>query len=155
MSCRLCQTLSGPLLQSGSPAREARGAAAKLLKMGRNARQCRLSTYRHRFARAAPAPRAKRKIQRIVDVHRPSRCEVRSPVYPTCCPLVRFPKGASKMLRATGHARMVKLGKFKTTIFQFLSRLNHDRRQQVLCQASKPAFRSHGVRPTAGELTCM
>ena len=31
--------------------------------------------------------------------------------YPTCCPLVRFPhmlpKGASKMLRATGHARMV------------------------------------------------
>ena len=29
--------------------------------------------------------------------------------YPTCCPLVRFsPKGASKMLRATGHARMVK-----------------------------------------------
>ena len=29
--------------------------------------------------------------------------------YPTCCPLVRFPKGASKMLRATGHARMVKL----------------------------------------------
>ena len=43
-----CQTLSGPLPQSGSPAREARGAAAKLLphskiylnlKMGRNARQ--------------------------------------------------------------------------------------------------------------------
>ena len=33
---------------------------------------CRLSTYRHRFARAAPAPRAKRKIQRIVDVRRPS-----------------------------------------------------------------------------------
>ena len=29
-------------------------------------------------------------------------------VYPTCCPLVHFsPKGASKMLRATGHARMV------------------------------------------------
>ena len=30
--------------------------------------------------------------------------------YPTCCPLVRFSlsKGASKMLRATGHARMVK-----------------------------------------------
>ena len=29
--------------------------------------------------------------------------------YPTCCPLVHFsPKGASKMLRATGHARMVK-----------------------------------------------
>ena len=29
--------------------------------------------------------------------------------YPTCCPLVRFShtKGASKMLRATGHARMV------------------------------------------------
>ena len=42
---------------------------------------CRFTTYRHRFARAAPAPRAKRndakrndaKIQRIVDVHRPSR----------------------------------------------------------------------------------
>ena len=31
------------------------------------------------------------------------------------------------MLRATGHARMVKPGKFKTTIFQFLSRLNCDR----------------------------
>ena len=33
--------------------------------------------------------------------------------YPTCCPLVRFshiaPKGASKMLRATGHARMVSI----------------------------------------------
>ena len=31
--------------------------------------------------------------------------------YPTCCPLVRFShiaKGASKMLRATGHARMVR-----------------------------------------------
>ena len=30
--------------------------------------------------------------------------------YPTCCPLIRFshiPKRASKMLRATGHARMV------------------------------------------------
>ena len=28
--------------------------------------------------------------------------------YPTCCPLVRFShKGASKMLRVTGHARMV------------------------------------------------
>ena len=52
--------------------------------MGRNVRQtralrarraCRLSTYRHRFARAAPAPRAKRNdemIQRIVDVRRPS-----------------------------------------------------------------------------------
>ena len=39
---------------------------------------CRFTTYRHRFARAAPAPRAKRnddKIQRIVDVHRPSRSE--------------------------------------------------------------------------------
>ena len=34
---------------------------------------CRFTTYRHRFARAAPAPRAKRKIRRIVDVHRPSR----------------------------------------------------------------------------------
>ena len=35
---------------------------------------CRFTTYRHRFARAAPAPRAKRnEIQRIVDVHRPSR----------------------------------------------------------------------------------
>ena len=40
---------------------------------------CRYTTYRHRFTRAAPAPRAKRndvmmkrKIQRIVDVHRPS-----------------------------------------------------------------------------------
>ena len=29
--------------------------------------------------------------------------------YPTCCPLVRFSQGASKMLRATGHARMVML----------------------------------------------
>ena len=29
-------------------------------------------------------------------------------VYPTCCPLV--PKGASKMLLATGHARMVNEG---------------------------------------------
>ena len=37
---------------------------------------CRFTTYRHRFALAAPAPRAKRnddsKIQRIVDVRRPS-----------------------------------------------------------------------------------
>ena len=35
---------------------------------------CRFTTYRHRFARAAPAPRAKRNdaIQRIVDVRRPS-----------------------------------------------------------------------------------
>ena len=34
---------------------------------------CRFTTYRHRFARAAPAHRAKRnEIQRIVDVHRPS-----------------------------------------------------------------------------------
>ena len=32
---------------------------------------CRFTTYRHRFARAAPAPRAKRN-ERIVDVHRPS-----------------------------------------------------------------------------------
>ena len=32
---------------------------------------CRLTTYRHRFARVTPAPRAKRKIQRIVDAHRP------------------------------------------------------------------------------------
>ena len=43
---------------------------------------CRFTTYRHRFARAAPAPRAKpqsvmtkRKIRRIVDVRRPSRSE--------------------------------------------------------------------------------
>ena len=36
-------------------------------------RTCRFTTYRHRFARAAPAPRAKRnEIRRIVDVHRPS-----------------------------------------------------------------------------------
>ena len=40
----------------------------------RTLRTCRLSTYRHRFARAAPAPRAKRKIQKIVDVRRPSSC---------------------------------------------------------------------------------
>ena len=34
---------------------------------------CRFTTYRHLFARAAPAPRAKRnEIQRIVDVRRPS-----------------------------------------------------------------------------------
>ena len=32
---------------------------------------CRFTTYRHRFARAAPAPR------RIVDVHRPSIFELR------------------------------------------------------------------------------
>ena len=43
-------------------------------------RNCRFTTYRHRFARAAPAPRAKRndsknrKIRRIVDAHRPSTC---------------------------------------------------------------------------------
>ena len=39
------------------------------------AAHCRFTTYRHRFARAAPAPRAKRndskrKIQKIVDVRR-------------------------------------------------------------------------------------
>ena len=32
----------------------------------------------------------------------------RGPLYPTCCPLVRFSHIASKMLRATGHARMVR-----------------------------------------------
>ena len=41
--------------------------------------------------------------------HDPAR--PRRVAYPTCCPLVRFPhiapEGASKMLRATGHARMV------------------------------------------------
>ena len=44
-------------------------------KQFRNIGDCRFTTYRHRFARAAPAPRAKRndaKIQKIVDVHRPS-----------------------------------------------------------------------------------
>ena len=34
-----CQTLSGPLPQSGSPAREARGAAAAAPRQGRNVRQ--------------------------------------------------------------------------------------------------------------------
>ena len=49
--------------------------AMKLENILRAVSACRLSTYRHRFARAAPAPRAKRndaKIQRIVDVRRPS-----------------------------------------------------------------------------------
>ena len=36
---------------------------------------CRLITYRHRFARVAPAPPAKQnEIQRIVDARRPSSC---------------------------------------------------------------------------------
>ena len=44
-------------------ARASRGAAAKLPPH----RGCRFTTYRHRFARVAPAPRAKLIIQRIVD----------------------------------------------------------------------------------------
>ena len=59
---------------------------AKDLK-SREGVRCRLITYRHRFARVAPAPRAKRnddskkdnsKIRRIVDAHRPSRCARRT-----------------------------------------------------------------------------
>ena len=50
-------------------------AAHSMIIVGRGGRPsrralCRFTTYRHRFARAAPAPRAK--IQRIVDVRRPS-----------------------------------------------------------------------------------
>ena len=35
----------------------------------------RFTTYRHRFARVAPAPRAKLKIRRIVDARRPSNID--------------------------------------------------------------------------------
>ena len=51
----------------------------------REGARCRFTTYRHRFARAAPAPRANRndaKIQRIVDVRRPSRCARRTSASP-------------------------------------------------------------------------
>ena len=67
-----CQTLSGPLPQGGSPAREARGAAAAAPQgrqpppdknyfkfENRPQRKARFTTYRHCFARVAPAPRAK------------------------------------------------------------------------------------------------
>ena len=54
-----------------------RGGEEERRRGGEEERSCRFTTYRHRFARAAPAPRAKRKIQRIVDVHRPSREEER------------------------------------------------------------------------------
>ena len=37
----------------------------------------------------------------------PNKILSHSLTYPTCCPLVRFSHIASKMLRATGHARMV------------------------------------------------
>ena len=55
-------------------------------------------------ARAAPTPRAMR-TSRLSNVVRPC-CRKTWRRYPTCCPLVRF----SKMLRATGHARMVSGG---------------------------------------------
>ena len=40
----------------------------------RSVRNCRFTTYRHRFERVAPAPRAKL-IQRIVDARRSSTCK--------------------------------------------------------------------------------
>ena len=58
---RMVRRREEPMLEESASARELRAA------------RCRFTTYRHRFARAAPAPRAKRKIRRIVDVHRPSK----------------------------------------------------------------------------------
>ena len=63
-----CQILPGPPRAARTSARFAKAKCTRIAwRCG-----CRLTTYRHRFARAAPAPRAKHKIQRIVDVHRPS-----------------------------------------------------------------------------------
>ena len=52
--------------------------------------------------------------------------------YPTCCPLVRFShigEGASKMLRATGHASMVKAQRKFETQKKFETRIA----RQVSC----------------------
>ena len=60
-------------VQSDVPNRkiaQTRGLRARHARPQRT--DCRFTTYRYRFARAAPAPRAKRKIRRIVDAHRPS-----------------------------------------------------------------------------------
>ena len=84
---------------------------------------CRFTTYRHRFARVPPLLEQSSKIQRIVDARCPST--LRPPgsgpdnvwqaiiqlVFRSFAFLLREhllrSKGASKMLRATGHARMV------------------------------------------------
>ena len=78
---------------------------------------------RHRFARVAPAPRAKLEESwtRVARQSVPCCSQSQVPLvlqliqrtsrmhYPTCCPLVRFsPKGASKMLRATGHVHLTR-----------------------------------------------
>ena len=75
-------------------------------------------------------------------------------IYPTCCPLVRF-SHISKMLRATGHARMV-MNRFASnggsgSVRQ--ARVQHETTQNDFlnkhncCQASKTAFCSHCARP--------
>ena len=69
---------------------------------------CRLSTYRHRFARAALAPRAKRKDSK--NRGRASPVKALSNLLSARSLLSHSSKGASKMLRATGHARMVSQG---------------------------------------------